>query len=190
MDKELIQEEMVLYLVEENILPIIIDNKISFTDTIQNRKVLFNLLSKLHLKYDSRAISFSDRRISLNLLKIEYLKSTQSDKTILFVDIKKPDLKMESDNQNKDTTASFKTFFIMNKEGQVLSQEGIGTEPYFSNSVEKAIFLYERMVFKIIQRKEYSDCFVIEVESQTAENQQGKEVVEFFIKHSKKTVCR
>ena len=69
----------------------------------------------------------------------------------------------------------------MNRKNEVLSQKCSKDEPYFSNSVENAIALYESMALLLVLREEYKGCFIVAVDSVQPQDEYSKHIIRFLI---------
>ena len=71
------------------------------------------------------------------------------------------------------------TVFIFNKKYEVLCQTG--TDFYFNEDCQEAIFMYKPIADELMKRQEYKDCIVVELKIEPEKKEELLPIIDFTI---------
>lgn len=171
---EVFIEQIIIYLVDENILPYYDDNLIFIPDTIYNRQITFNLFQGyLFQEKHKNLVSFKDQVIVIDCSNIENLvcDTINCNLTVNVVNSNKivdlePDQPLELlvENPLKEKPEFPISCFILNNELEIFSQTKNSSKPYFAKDPFNALCFFRDMAYKLINKQKFRDCFIVEVQ--------------------------
>ena len=171
--------QIIIYLVDENILPYHDESRIYIPDTIYNRQIIFNLFQSFIDRVMCKDfVSFKSEIIIIDCSKIEELSDNDKngDLTINIVNCNKiADLETDQpfelliESKLKDLPEAPVSCFILNKKCKVLSQNKNLNKCYFDRDPLYAICFCRGMAHRLINN--YKNCFIVEVQRKSKDSE-------------------